>query len=36
MDSTKAPYHAHIYYVPEERAVAETLRLRLNGSILRA
>jgi DOPA 4,5-dioxygenase len=24
-----APYHAHIYFVPETRAIAETLRLRL-------
>ena len=31
MDPTKAPYHAHIYYALERRAVAETLRLRLIG-----
>jgi DOPA 4,5-dioxygenase len=24
-----APYHAHLYYVPETRAVAESMRLRL-------
>lgn len=24
-----APYHAHLYYVPETRAVAEAMRLRL-------
>ena len=29
MDNKKAPYHAHVYYAPEKRAVAETLRLRL-------
>ena len=31
MDPPKVPYHAHIYYVPEKRAVAESLRLRLIG-----
>ena len=29
MDEKDAPYHAHIYYVPEKRAVAGNLRLRL-------
>ncbi len=28
-DDGIAPYHAHIYFVPETRAIAETLRLRL-------
>jgi aromatic ring-cleaving dioxygenase len=26
-----APYHAHIYYLPEERAVAEALRQRFRA-----
>ena len=30
MDSTDAPYHAHIYYVREKRALAEALQRRLN------
>jgi len=29
MDEKDAPYHAHIYYVLEKRAVAENLRLGL-------
>lgn len=28
-----APYHAHLYYVPETRAVAESMRLRLIDGI---
>jgi aromatic ring-cleaving dioxygenase len=30
MDEKNAPYHAHIYYVREQRARAEGLRLRLD------
>ena len=30
MDNMDAPYHAHIYYVLETRAVVETLQLRLS------
>ena len=30
MDDRNAPYHAHIYYVPETRAKAEALQRRLN------
>ena len=30
MDDSKAPYHAHIYYVPETRALAESLHRRLS------
>ncbi|MEP6899058.1 MAG: DOPA 4,5-dioxygenase family protein [Rhodanobacter sp.] len=29
MSEDNAPYHAHLYYVPETRAVAEVVRLRL-------
>ena len=29
MDDPEAPYHAHIYYVPERRPVAEDLQRRL-------
>jgi aromatic ring-cleaving dioxygenase len=29
MTEQDAPYHAHLYYVPETRAVAEATRLRL-------
>lgn len=29
VDDPKAPYHAHIYYVPERRALAEDLQRRL-------
>jgi DOPA 4,5-dioxygenase len=29
MDEPGAPYHAHIYYLPEQRARAENLRRRL-------
>jgi len=29
VDDPEAPYHAHIYYVPERRAVAEDLQRRL-------
>ncbi|MGC1550263.1 MAG: DOPA 4,5-dioxygenase family protein [Rhodanobacter sp.] len=29
MNDNNAPYHAHIYYVPEARALAEAVRLRL-------
>ena len=29
MDCQSAPYHAHIYFVPERRARADALRLRL-------
>jgi DOPA 4,5-dioxygenase len=29
MDTRDAPYHAHIYYAPESRALAETLRASL-------
>ncbi len=29
MTEQGAPYHAHLYYVPETRAVAEAMRLRL-------
>ncbi|MHB1058845.1 MAG: DOPA 4,5-dioxygenase family protein [Rhodanobacter sp.] len=29
MTEQDAPYHAHLYYIPETRAVAEATRLRL-------
>lgn len=29
MTEQDAPYHAHLYYLPETRAVAEAMRLRL-------
>jgi aromatic ring-cleaving dioxygenase len=29
MTEQDAPYHAHLYYVPETRAAAEAMRLRL-------
>lgn len=29
MIEDSAPYHAHLYYVPETRAVAEAVRIRL-------
>jgi len=29
MNDKNAPYHAHIYYLPETRALAEAVRLRL-------
>ncbi len=29
MTEQDAPYHAHLYYLPETRAVAESMRLRL-------
>jgi len=32
MDDNGAPYHAHVYYVLEERAAAEALRIRLIDS----
>ena len=31
MNNKNAPYHAHLYYVPETRAVAEAARLRLRN-----
>jgi aromatic ring-cleaving dioxygenase len=31
MNDHTAPYHAHIYYVPETRALAEAARLRLTS-----
>jgi len=31
MDDANAPYHAHVYYGPESRAIAETLRLRFRA-----
>jgi len=33
VDDPSAPYHAHIYYGPEERARADDLRRRLRRSI---
>ena len=36
MTDTGAPFHAHIYYSPDERSVAENLRedFRANGEVL--
>jgi aromatic ring-cleaving dioxygenase len=31
MDDSNAPYHAHIYYMPEQRAAAFALHGRLNA-----
>jgi aromatic ring-cleaving dioxygenase len=33
MNDNAAPYHAHIYYVPETRAVAEAARNRLRNML---